>query len=540
MKPLSGTDGWRGDCSRPAAAQSEHKESTIMAAAWTNITDAIFDHAKARPTAVAVVEGPTALTFRAFADLISKTTAWLAQQKIKSGDRVGVRMTNSADHLILSLALLRMGAAKFELSPNHTPKQIEAITRKFSLTTLFVEPPMKTYRGARAIIVDITWRAAVEACDGDVRHDDKTGSPWFAVLTSGSTGVSKAVVTHHSQVLKRYNELLAGYGNTGIISSKDPGTALMLGSLSFAGFHGFVLYQLIAGAKIVVLPEFARFYDIVRNFSYYDNVVAMVMPDLCTVFLSCAQKGTMLLPNVRALISGGQPLPPESKKAMLVSVTPNYHESYGTSSTGWISALHPADMARRSESAGRPVPGMEVEIVDGQGNVLPANKVGRLRCRSATTSESFVVPEETSEEGFRDGWYYPGDLAMVDSNRFVYLKGRVSDIIRRRGVEIYPAEIEAVLRTHASVNEVAVVGLPTRQGGRALVALVVTKGAPQHEELVQHCAARLPEEKRPGALAYTDALPRTANGKIDRKKVAELALQAIRRSRTQVRAPGLA
>ena len=77
-----------------------------MSAAWTNITDAIFDHAKAKPAAVAVVEGPTALTFRAFADLIARATAWLAQQKVKSGDRVGIRMTNSADHLILSLALL--------------------------------------------------------------------------------------------------------------------------------------------------------------------------------------------------------------------------------------------------------------------------------------------------------------------------------------------------------------------------------------------------------------------------------------------------
>ena len=289
-----------------------------------------------------------------------------------------------------------------------------------------------------------------------------------------------------------------------------------------------------------MLPEFARFYDIVRNFSYYDNVVAMVMPELCTVFLSCAQKGKVLLPNIRALVSGGQPLAPESKKAMLVSVTPNYHENYGSSSTGWITVLHPADMARRSESVGRAVPGMEIEIVDGEGNVLPANKVGRLRCRSATTSTSFVVPEESSAEGFRDGWFYPGDLAMLDSNRFIYLKGRVGDIIRRRGVEIYPAEIEAVLRSHASVSEAAVVGLPMRQGGREVVALIVAKGESRHDDLVQHCQAKLPEEKRPGALTYTEALPRTANGKIDRAKVAELALQAIRRNQSRVRTPGRA
>lgn len=509
-----------------------------MPAAWSNISDAVFEHARTRPTAVALVEGPTALTWSSFAELVGKTAVWLTQQKIRSGDRVGVRMTNSADHVILSMALLRIGAMKFELSANHTPRQIEAITRKFSLTTLFVEPPMKVYRGARAVIVDIGWRRAVEACDGDVRHDDAKGEPALAVLTSGSTGASKAVLVRHRQVVTRFNEMAAGYGSTGIVSIKDPGTMLMLGSMAFAGFHGFLLYQIMAGAKIVVLPEFARFYDIVRNFSYYDNAVSMVMPDLCTVFLSCAQKGSLLLPNMRALVSGGQPLPPDQKKAMLATVTPNYHESYGTSSTGWISALHPQDIARRSESVGRAVPGMEVEIVDGHGNPLPVNAVGRLRCRSATTSDAYVVPEPAGEEGFRDGWYYPGDLAMLDSSRFIYLKGRINEIIRRGGVEIYPAEIEAVLCAHPSVSEACVVGLPTRQGGQEVIGLVVAKGEPRHEDLVQHATSKLPPEKRPWALAYADTLPRTANGKVDRAKVAEQAARAIRRTRSSTRHAG--
>jgi acyl-CoA synthetase (AMP-forming)/AMP-acid ligase II len=511
-----------------------------MAAAWTNITDAIFEHAKRRPADIAVVEGPTALTYGEFAALIGKTTAYLKQQKIKSGDRVGVRMTNSADHLLLSLALLRLGAVKFELSPNQSPRQLEAITRKFSLTTLFVEPPMKVYKGARTIVADLNWRAAVEACDGDVRHDDSKGDPAFAVLTSGSTGDSKAALVHHSTVIGRYRVLLAAYGDTGIISDREPATVLMIGSLSFAGFHGFLLYQLLSGAKIVMLPEFARFYDIVRNFNYYDNAVAMVMPDLCDIFVSCAQKGSMLLPKVRALVSGGQPLAPESKKAMVASVTPNYFENYGSSATGWISLLQPHDIGRRSASVGRPVPGMDIEIVDGEGKVLGPNKVGRLRCRSETVSESYVVAEDKGDEGFRDGWFYPGDLAMFDSAGFLHLKGRVGDIIVRRGVEVYPAEVEAGLRAHASVSEVAVVGLPMRQGGQEVVALVVPKDSPQHEDLVQHCKTKLSDDKRPGAIAYTDALPRTANGKIDRSKVAERALRAIRRTQSAPRTVGRA
>ena len=236
-----------------------------MAAVWTNISDAVFQHAKSRPRDVAVIEGPTSLTFGRFAELVAKATVFLKQQKIKSGDRVGIRMTNSADHLILSLALLRIGAVKFELSPNHPPKDLDEITRKFSLATLLVEPPMKIYRNARTIIIDTAWRASIESLNGDIRHADKSGEPWYADLSGRASG-SRAVAVRHAQTIARYHELVAGYGATGIISAKEPATFLMFGGMYFTGLHAMLLAQMMSGATIVMLPEFLRFYDIVRNF----------------------------------------------------------------------------------------------------------------------------------------------------------------------------------------------------------------------------------------------------------------------------------
>jgi acyl-CoA synthetase (AMP-forming)/AMP-acid ligase II len=508
------------------------EKDTAMTAAWTNITDPIFEHAARKPRAVAVMEGPTQLTFAEFASLIGKCTVYLKQLGIKSGHKVGVRITNSTDHLILSLALLRIGAVKFELSPASAPTELEAITRKFNLETLFLEPPMKLYRGARSVVVDLSWRAGIEALEGDVRHDDKTGEPYFINLTSGSTGPNKGIIVHHRQMIDRFLQYDAALTGTGLISSANPGTFLMMGNLSFAGFHAFMLYQVMSGAPTAVVPEFARFYDIVRHVNYYDDVVSMILPAMCEVFLSCSQKGVMLFPKVRAMVAGGIPLAGDTKKAMLAKVTPHFYEVYGASGTGWISLLRPEDMGRRSDGVGTPLPGMEVEILDAGGEPVGKNKIGHVRCRSSSTSENYLLAEDRSAgaEGFRDGWYYPGDLGQLDGSGFLTLKGRISDVIVRNGKEIYPAEVEAVIATHSSVKAAAVVGLPGPDGAAQVVALVVAKDQPDHHEVAAHCMAKLPLDMRPATIVYTDELPHTPAGKVNRPKVRELVLKAIQRS----------
>jgi acyl-coenzyme A synthetase/AMP-(fatty) acid ligase len=497
-----------------------------MTGAWTNVTDAIFEHATSRPEEAAVIEGPATLTFHRFAELIGKATVYLRQQKIKPGDRVGVRMTNSTDHLILSLALLRIGATKIELSPNHAPKQLEAAIRKFSLGTLFVEPPMKLYRGARAITVDIAWRTAIEACDGDARHDDDY-APRYVDLT----GLGRGVLVPHALAVARYRHLADTLAETGLLAPGAPRTALFMTGLSETAAHSFLLYQLMAGARIAVVPEFSRFYDIVRHVAYWDDAVALVTPAMCDVFLACAPKGKVLFPDVRALVNGGPPLSAENKRAMVARVTPHFHELHATAAAGWISLLRPAEMARRSETAGKPVPGMEVEILDGNGAVLPANRIGRLRCRADTAAASHLLPEDDGpRRTFRDGWVHTGDLALRDGAGFLHLKGRTSDVVVRRGIEIYPAEVEAAILSHESVREAAVIGLAVGRGGQQVVGVVVAKDGPRHDELVRHCATKLPPEKRPGAIAYTDALPRTAGGRLDRAKVRELAIRALQQA----------
>jgi acyl-CoA synthetase (AMP-forming)/AMP-acid ligase II len=128
-------------------------------------------------------------------------------------------------------------------------------------------------------------------------------------------------------------------------------------------------------------------------------------------------------------------------------------------------------------------------------------------------------------EGFREGWYYPGEIATLDSDGYLYLKGRVADMIRRGGVDLFPPEIEEVMASHPSVREVAVVGRPVTGMGEEVIAFVVPRGEAQHEALAEHCRGLLRPEKRPDRVFYMDSLPRLGSGKLDRGKLRKLAIQ---------------
>jgi acyl-CoA synthetase (AMP-forming)/AMP-acid ligase II len=519
-----------------------NRKDKPMPVTASNVTDPIFERARKQPDAVAVIEGPHTISAARFAALIAKCTAHLQQVGIRPGDRVGVRMTNSADHLILSMALLRMGAVKFELSAMADPSALETVTRKFGLGTLFLEPPMKLYKGARCIPVDIGWRTLVEACDGDVRCDGTEEEPCFVNLAYDEAGMARAIPVSHGQVIGQLAALEDAYGHTGLFSKKDPGTYLQFGSLAQPDVHTFTLFQLMRGAATAMVPDFAKFYDIVRHVHYFDDAVAMVSAPMCEVFVACAQKNAILFPRMRAIASCGGPLKGELKKAMVAKVTPNYYEVYGTAGSGWLTVFEPADMPRRSEGIGKPVPGLEVEIVDHEGKALGKGKPGFLRCRGEEVSRNFLLADDRSaeHEGFRDGWYYTGDIAQQDGNGFLFLKGKSSDVIHRDGYPVIPAEVEAVLNAHGSVKEAVVIGLDAKRGGQEVVALVTPKDEPQHDALVEHCMAKLPAEKRPRAIAYTDELPRDAAGRINLGRVRSRALKALKQAGAIVTPAGAA
>ena len=158
--------------------------------------------------------------------------------------------------------------------------------------------------------------------------------------------------------------------------------------------------------------------------------------------------------------------------------------------------------------------GVDVECVDESHQPLPPGKVGRIRYRGPAVADGFFNDPEATKESFRDGWWYPGDLGTLDEHGYLYLKGRSKDMIIRGGINIYPGEVEAVLQSHPSVADSAVVGWPSREFNEEVGAFVILKNPVEPDELRELCRSRLAPYKVPKQVFVVKDFPRNALGKV--------------------------
>lgn len=509
-----------------------------MHANWENITDPIFHWAEQRPDAPALIQPPETLDYRALAALIGKAAVHLDREDVRAGDRVALHLTNAIDHFILLLALLRLGVTTMEIPYSAQQPVSPELLAKFGIKRIFIEPSTAPVAGVSSTRIDANWRNTIAQGSGDRRASDDGNGIFTITLTSGTSGEPKGSLTSHRQHLQRFGTHLELLADSALFAGEQLPNFLLIGPIAYAMFLPSLLNQLFAGAPLTILPSYLDAIDMVKAIGAWDGAHCRVTSAFCRYFLSCAPKEGVLFPRLRALGTGGGFLYPEEKLAILDSVTPNFYEVYGASGFGAMTVLTPSEMRKHPESVGRPASFVTVEVVDQAGGKLPPGTVGRLRCRG-TEGKGFAAEVATdSDEHFRDGWYYPGDLASIDEDGFVYLKGRSgTEVISREGIELFAPEIEAVMAQHASVAEVAIVAVPrgagaqgiVQAGAQELVALVVPRGQAEHEALAQHCVRHLPVERRPDTVYYANALPKTGAGKLDRAAVKAIVMEQVRR-----------
>jgi long-chain acyl-CoA synthetase len=503
----------------------------LMDSTWQNVTDPIFHFAATRPEAPALIEGHRTINYRDLASLVAKASVYHANLGIEPGQRVCVSMTNSINHFVLSLGLLRLGATL--MAAPYTPQQPPAITTlaKFGIRMIFLEPGVPAPTGYRSMTVEpSTWLDNIAKLSGDRRFNGSGDEIYTISLTSGTTGTPKGSLTSHLQYftrLRAYTELL---GDSGVFSDDNPANFLLTANVGFTTFFRRMVSHLMIGGPVVILPEYLHVIDLVKAIASWENALCFVPSAMCRVLSACAPAEGLLFPKLRVLAAGGGALYAEDKLRVLSHVAPNFYEFYGASGFGTLSVLPPSVMREKADSVGHAPSFVEVEVVDTQGNRLPPGAVGRLRCRGSESKGFAAENDVEGDERFRDGWYYPGDIGYLDAEGYIFIKGRTVDLIQRPGGDIYSSDIEAVIAQHPTVQEVAAVGLPRASGpGEEIVAVVVTRGEAQHEALAQHCRTKLPPERWPDRVFYTQSLPKTPGGKLDRMQVKSMANVEIKR-----------
>ncbi len=481
-----------------------------MTARVANIAEQIALHGRQRPTQPALIHGERVLDFRTLDDEITRRAAWLQGQGLSAGDVVGIALLDSIEHVLMLYAVARAGGVLLPVDCRWKTFEKLRVAEHFGASLVMVEPGA-AFDGVRCVETDAGWLAEVQRAEP--RHDFPDGDRGLVMsLSSGTTGRPKGPMLSHQRLISRFFTQWAdlGFGSRERYVNATP--------LYFGGGRTFTLSTLYAGGTVVLCPPPYTPEELAAEIGRTKGSLLFLVPTLLRRLLACDAATLAPLRGLKSLISSGSALTGEERRQIRETICPNFVEYYASTEGGGVSVLTPEDQLHHGDSVGRPAFGVEVSLVDDAHRPVPAGTTGRIRYRSASVAEGFHGDAEASQEAFRDGWFYPGDLGALDEDGYLFLKGRSKDMIIRGGINIYPQEVEATLAGHPAVLEAAVVGWPSREFNEEVAAFVLRKSSGtsnvEAAELIALCREALAPYKVPREIFFVDELPRTSLGKV--------------------------
>ena len=291
------------------------------------------------------------------------------------------------------------------------------------------------------------------------------------------------------------------------------------------GYHSAVaffstLHQLL-GATVVVQPKFQA--DEALDLIQVHRVSTTFMaPTLLQRLVDAQRDRPRDVSSLRAIILGAAPCPFELKVRAEEVFGKVVWEFYGATETGINTVLRPEDQLSRPGSCGTAVPGQEIRLVGPDGEDVPDGEPGEFMVRNSWLAEYYNRPDATGKS-LHDGFFSVGDIAYRDAEGYYYICDRRIDMIISGGVNIYPAEVEAVLHAHPAVMDAAVIGVPDPKWGESVKAVVQLRpgAATSEDQLITFCAERLAGYKKPRSVDFVDELPRDAAGKLLKRAIRE-------------------
>lgn len=344
----------------------------------------------------------------------------------------------------------------------------------------------------------------------------------FVTWTSGTTGAPKAILQTHSgylELLDRVLTPLRGGSGGKPKEPREPTPNLVPVSIALnAGIYN-VCFGLRAGAAVVLMARFTtrQFAELVQRY----QIRSTVLPPAAMVMLAKDPDVSDLSP-LRYVRSITAPLSPPAARRFMERFGTIVLNSYGQAEVGEVVGWTAADARAHPEklgAAGRPHEGVDIRVVDEAGRDVEPETVGELRVRPPRMAAGYAGGASFDDRVDADGFVRTGDHARVDTEGFVWIEGRTSDLINRGGNKVFPEQVEEVLRLVPGVDDVAVVSRPDERLGQVPVAVVV--GSASDEDLEAACRAELAPYKVPVAFTRADALPRNEVGKLLRTQLTD-------------------
>jgi acyl-coenzyme A synthetase/AMP-(fatty) acid ligase len=481
----------------------------VLRRAIVLLLERILSAVEAHPDAPAFITADAPTTYRQMLALLSVVTGYLHGQGIQAGEPVSLTMSQSPLHIITFLALARLGALVVPVSTFLRPGDKAAVFAKYGVGTAISDREDAGVPGCRQLLIRSVQAKGTETKldHGDfVAHAD---SPIRLALTSGTTGTPKATLQTHARFVQRMDRAGEGSGER---PRFIPHNLHVTTALTQA------LHALCEGGTVVI----PRGYD---SLSFLDAIrrhevthVGLPPAHLALMIEGLSDEGPGFASLRQVLIIGDTP--PGGLLALARRrFTPRLFVSYGLGEVGRVAMATPQMLEREPGTAGALLPDVRFETLDGEGRTLPRGDRGSVRVAFDGMPGSYYGPDEGDRSRFRDGWFYPGDIARLSAEGFVYLEGRDDDIINIGGRKVAPHFVESLLQEFPGVREAAVFASGEGIGGTRIAAAIVRNASLDWSELGRY-AERVLDVRAPARYFEIDSLPRNAMGKILRADLA--------------------
>ncbi len=490
-------------------------------------------HARIRPDAVAMkFEGRTT-TYRMLELHTNCVGQALQAAGVSNTGRVAYLAKNTDYFFEILIGSAKTGAVTLPIGWRLAAAEIAYLLDNGDVSLLFVGKEFGDLArqaielsGRQVRVIDLesqgpegyaAWRDGHSAVDPGIAISPSDTA--LQLYTSGTTGRPKGVMLTNSNLLDMW--IRAGQAGIDCYLWDEDDVCLVAMPLAHIGGTGWGVVGLLNGASLIILREFDP-----------PTVLGLIQPERITkLFMVPAALNFMIqMPGAREIdysqlkliFYGASPIPLDLLRQSMDVFGCGFCQQYGmTEACGTIVYLPPDDHDpegnRRMKSAGRPMPGIEIKIIDREGNTLPLEAVGEVATRSSSNMAGYWKNDAATLETIdRDGWLRTGDAGYLDADGYLYIHDRVKDMIISGAENIYPAEVESAMFGHPAIADVAIIGVPDDKWGEAVKAMVVLKpGAEASEaDLIAFTRSRIAAFKVPKSVDFVEALPRNASGKV--------------------------
>jgi long-chain acyl-CoA synthetase len=501
-----------------------------------NLASLLTESAARRPDSVALRLGPLTTTYAELDELSARTAALLRSRGVGAGDALAIMLPNLPEFAIAYYGALRAGATVVPLNVLLKRGEV-AFHLRDSGARLLVTTALSPYfdeaaagaeeAGAEVLPVPLPFGDPGEhrlLTDLAGEHEPiwdltRREASDIAVLlyTSGTTGTPKGAELTHSNLL--WNAHLCA---TSIIQIEPDD--VLVGALPL--FHAFgqtvgLNTAMRAGATLSLLPRFEA-EGALELIETTGATVYLGVPTMYTAMLNAESAERRDLSKLRLCVSGGAAIPVEVLRGFEERFGCRVLEGYGLSETSPVASFNHPDRPSKPGSIGTPIWGVEMHVIDDEGNRLPTGEPGEIVVRGHNVMAGYHGrPEDTAEVLDDEGWLRTGDVATVDEDGYFFIVDRKKDLIIRGGYNVYPREVEEVLHQHPAVMDAAVLGIEHAELGEEVAAAVQLKPGAEAdaEELRAFVKERMASYKYPRVVQIVDELPKGPTGKVLKREI---------------------